>query len=177
MSIKGTVSLPFAVVGIAPYKDKLLVTSYTSPRGVKLIDLSGRVYWSTDTGQQGQRLFICPDYVTCYDDGGSAAVIVSDQSNNTLTVLNADTGEIINSREVKGKSPKGVTTDTFGNFYVCYYNTDEVAVLSRDLSQERIMLSINDGLSRGPQAINYNAVDHQLLVSYGSNTVDCFRMS
>ena len=179
MNIKGTIELPFAVYGIAPYQDKLLVaTPWSTPSAsVKLIDQTGRVYWSTRTDQQGQQLFYCPEYVTCYDDGGSAAVIVSDRYNDTLTVLNADTGDVITRRQVKGKSPKGVTTDTTGNIYVCYYRTDEVAVLTKDLSQENVLLSKRDGLSRKPQATVYNAVDHQLLVSYDSrNTVDCFKL-
>ena len=205
MSIKGTVELPFAVYGIvpyqvagivpyqvagpapyqgdAPYEDKLLVTTWphTSPSpSVKLIDLSGRVYWSTDTDQRGQDLFSWPEYVACHDDGGSAALIVSDYGNHTLTVLNADTGDVITRRQVEGKRPRGVTTDTAGNIYVCYYETDEVAVLSKDLSQEKVLLSKRDRLSGLPQAIVYDAVDHQLLVSYDSddsrNTVDCFKL-
>ena len=181
MSIKGTVKLPFAVAAIAPYQDKLLVTaplsSSSSPASVKLIDLTGRVYWSTDTDQQGQSLFFYPLYVTCYDDGGSAAVIVSDWSNDALTVLNADTGDVITRRQVTGKGPRGVTTDTTGNIYVCYRRTGEVAVLSKDLSQENVLLSKRDRLS-SPYAIVYNAVDHQLLVSNDSrnNTVDCFKL-
>ena len=63
---------------------------------------------------------------------------------------------------------------------MCYYETDEVAVLTKDLSQENILLSKRDGLSGHPQAIVFDAVDHQLLVSYDSvdsrNTVDCFRL-
>ena len=181
MSIKGTVELPFEVLGIAPYQDKLLVTTLStpSPRSVALIDQTGTVYWSTDTDQQGQPLFTWPWYMTCYDDGGSAAVIVADYGNNTLTVLNADTGDVITRRQVKGKGPRGVTTDTTGNIYVCYYSTGEVAVLSKDLSQENVLLSKRNGLS-GPRAIVYNAVDHQLLVSndpsYSRNTVDCFKL-
>ena len=182
MSIKRTVELPFEVVAIAPYQDKLLVTTWStsSPGSVKLIDLTGRVYWSTDTDQRGRLLFYWPRYVTCYDDGGSAAVIVSDWDNNTLTVLNADTGDVITRRRVKGKRPTGVTTDTAGNIFVCYSSTDEVAVLTKDLSQEKVLLSKRDGLSSRPQPIVYNAVDHQLLVSYGSdvsrNTVGCFKL-
>ena len=183
MSIKGTVELPFEVLGIAPYEDKLLVTTTlstpSSPGSVKLIDLTGRVYWSTDTDQQGQSLFYRPLYVTCHDDEGSAAVIVSDWSNDALTVLNADTGDVITRRQVKGKAPRGVTTDTTGNIYVCYWWTDEVAVLTKDLSQENVLLSKRDRLS-SPSAIVYNAVDHQLLVSNDSddsrNTVDCFKL-
>ena len=112
MSIKGTVELPFRVVGIAPYQDKLLVTTPCSD-SVKLIDQRGRVYWSTRTGQQGQRSLSAPWNVTCYDDGGSAAVIVSDLYNHTLTVLNADTGDVITRRQIKGKKPE-----------VCYHRHD-----------------------------------------------------
>ena len=190
MSIKGTVELPFTVYGIAPYQvagtyqDKLLVATLStssSPRSVKLIDQTGKVYWSTHTDQQGQPLFSVPWYVTCYDDGGSAAVIVSDGGNHTLTVLNADTGDVITRRQVEGKGPDGVTTDTTGNIYVCYNWADEVAVLTKDLSQENVLLSKRDGLISRAQAIVYDAVDHQLLLSNDSydsngNTVDCFKL-
>ena len=191
MSIKGTVKLPFKATAIAPYKDKLLVTSwpshtwshirgsYGSPASVRLIDQSGRINWSTDTDQQGQQLFSWPRYVTCHN-GDTAAVIVSDHGNNTLTVLNAGKGDVISRRQVKGKGPRGVTTDTAGNIYVCYQSTGEVAILSKDMSQERFLPSPRGKLSTSPQAIVYNAVDHQLLISNISsdskNTVDCFKL-
>ena len=58
--------------------------------------------------------------------------------------------------------------------------TDEVAVLTKDLSREKSLLSKRDGLRGTPQAIVYNAVDHQLFVSnyseYARNTVDCFKL-
>ena len=53
-------------------------------------------------------------------------------------------------------------------------------MLTKDLSQENVLLSKRDGLISRPKAIVYNAVDHQLLVSYDSsdsrNTVDCFKL-
>ena len=55
--------------------------------------------------------------------------------------------------------------DTAGNIYVCYYETDEVAVLTKDLSQESVLLPKRNGLSREPRAIVYDVVDHQLFVS------------
>ena len=168
MRIKGTVELPFTVHGIAPYQDKLLVTTpwSTSSASVKLIDLRGTVFWSTDTDQQEQLLFSRPYYVTCYDDRGSAAVIVSDHGNETVTLLNADTGDVITRHQLdEANAPKGVTTDTTGNIYVCYKWSYEVAVLSKDLSQENVLLSMRDGLGGRPKAIVYDAVDHQLLVS------------
>ena len=63
---------------------------------------------------------------------------------------------------------------------MCYYSTDVVAALSKDLSQENVILSKRDGMSRELQAIVYNAVDHRLFVSNCSvdsrNTVDCFKL-
>lgn len=176
MSIRFTLKLYFKVCGIAKYKDKLIVIS-PSPPSIKLIDLSGKDYWSTYTNQQGQELFSRPLYVTCYDDGRSSTVIARDPSNNTLTLLNSSTGDVICRRHVVGKRPYDVITDTAGNIYVCYGWTREVAVLSEDLTEEKILLTQRDGLSGDPLAIAYDAEDHQLLVLYlGINDVNCFQL-
>ena len=186
MSAKGTVNLPFEVGAIAPYKDKLAVISWsTSHFSVKLIDLNGRVYWSIDTDKQGE-LYFHPPSVSCHDDGVSATLFVSDSGTGKLTVLNADTGDVVNTSvnkffERSRRYSTGVTTDTDGNFYACYHNTDEVVVLAKDLSSRRVLISARNGLGRHPQAVVYNAAEHQLLVSYHFNTdsnqkVDCFKL-
>ena len=69
-----------------------MASESTSPPSVKLIDKSGTVYWPINAKQHGHQLFYYPEYVSCYNDGGSAAVVVSDSGNNTMTVLNIDTG-------------------------------------------------------------------------------------
>ena len=52
-------------------------------------------------------------------------------------------------------------------------------MLTKDLSREKVLLSKRDGLSSSPQAIVYNALDHQFLVSNISpsskNKVDCIK--
>ena len=158
MNIKSTVKLCFEVYGITYYYNKLIVACpYTSPPSVKMIDLTGRVYWSTDTDFtrifHKNIFFHTPWYVTCYDNEDSATVIVSDWGNHTLTVLNAETGDVITRRQVDRKGLMGVTTDTVGNIYVCYWTAYEVAVLSKDLSKEKILLSEGDGLSMCLRAI------------------------
>ena len=120
LSVRRTVKLSFSVVGIATCRDRLVVTSLRPSPSVKLIDQRGKVYWSTSTDQQGQQLFSEPYYVSCYDDGRSSTVIVTDSSNHTLTLLNSDTGDVISRHQVEGKGPRGVTTDTAGNIFVCY---------------------------------------------------------
>ena len=178
MSIRRTVEVSFCVHSIATYKDKLVAISPDpSPRSVKLVDHSGKVYWSTSTDQQGQQLLSVPEYVSCSDDGRSSTVIVTDYGNNPLTLLNSNTGDVISRHQVEGEWPRGVTSDTAGNIYVCYFGTSEVAVLSKDFSEEKILLTQRDGISGNPQAIAYDADDHRPIVSYyWSNVVDCFKL-
>ena len=183
LSINDTTRVSYGVRGISKYGEKLAVTSYSpEPPSVKLIDKTGRVNWSVSTDDQGQSLFRNPWYVT--SDIERNTVTVTDWGNNTLTVLNGDTGDVIKRRSVKDKSPWGVTTGPSGNIYVCYCGTREVAVLTGDLSEERILLSQRDGLDDGPWAITYDKSWGQLITSYtcnrfGSddNSVDVFELS
>ena len=178
LRIKTTTKVPYNIKGITKYKNKLVISSFSPTRFVKLIDLTGKVYWSVSSDQQGQSLCSHPLYLTSHDEGRSSTVIVTDRGYNTLTLLNGETGEVITRRQLQGKRPRGVATDTAGNVYVCYRLTGEVSVLSGDLSEEKILLSPQDGLSSYPQAIVYDDKTHQLLISYDSNdTVDSFKLS
>ena len=179
LRIKTTTPLSNNVRGIGRYNDKLVVTSPDSdPPSVKLIDQTDRVYWSKSSDQKGRVLFSEPLYVSIPGDGRLSAVIVTDWRKQSLTLLNGDTGEIITRRELKGKDPVGVTADSDGNVYVCYYRTSEVAVLSGDLSNEKILLSTRDGLSYNPLAITYDNNTHQLIISYDDNNkVDRYDLS
>ena len=181
MSIKTTTRVSYDVFGISKYGEKLVVTSNSpKPASVKLIDKTGRVYWSVSSDGQGQPLFKYPQYVI--SDIERNIVTVTDSGNKTLTVLNGDTGDVIKRRSVKDKFPTGVTTGSSGNIYVCYYHTHEVAVLTGDLAEERILLSQQDGLRDRPWDIAYDKSCGQLITSYSldgidDNSVDVFDLS
>ena len=178
MSINDTTSVPYDVAGISKYGEKLAVTSYSpNPASVELIDKTGRVYWSMPTDDQGQSLFSNPQYVT--SDIERSTVTYTDWGNNTLTVLNGDTGDVIKRRSVTDKFPRGVTTGPSGNIYVCYFTTREVAELTGDLAEERILLSQQDGLGDRSWDIAYDKSCGQLITSYGyfSNSVDIWELS
>ena len=181
MSINDTTSVPYDVEEISKYGEKLAVTSYSPKRSsVKLIDKTGRVYWSMSTDDQGQLLFSIPQYVT--SDIERSTVTVTDSGNDTLTVLNGDTGDVIKRRSVKDKRPYGVTTGPSGNIYVCYLSTRAVAELTGDLAQERILLSQQDGLGDRLLAIAYDKTSGQLITSYDflsgiENYVDVWELS
>ena len=178
MSINDTTRVPYGVWGISKYGEKLVVTSCSLiTSSVKLIDKTGRVYWSVSSDDQGQSLFSDPQFVT--SDIERSTVTVTDYGNNTLTVLNGDTGDVTKKRSVKDKDPRGVTTGPSGNIYVCYFEAREVAELTGDLAEERILLSKQDGLGREPRAIAYDKTSGQLITSYyrKSKSVDVWELS
>ena len=181
LSIQKTTQLSYDVRGISRYNDKLVVASPDSkPPSVKLIDQTGRVYWSVSTDQQGQPLFSGPLYVSSPAIGRLSTVMVTDWSNGTLTLLNGDTGEVITRHQLEErKNPENITTDSDGNVYICYWETSEVAVLAGDLSEEKILLSTQNGLDDKPQAILYDDQAKRLIISYGQrcNNVDRFQLS
>ncbi|MEW8548341.1 MAG: hypothetical protein AB2693_32965, partial [Candidatus Thiodiazotropha sp.] len=187
LRIKTTTQLSYDVFGICRYNDRLVVTSpysYPLSSSVKLIDKAGGVYWSVLSDKQGQPLFNVPLYVSSPGDGRSSTVIVTDEGNHTLILLNGDTGEVITRRQLKEKYPRGVTTDSDGNVYVCYWETSEMAVLSGDLSEKKILLSRQNGLSSNPKTITYDHTTHLLTISYdphfsfgGYDKVDRFKLS
>ena len=179
LNIKATTEVPYRISGITKYKSKLVVSSYSiSGAFVNLIDLTGKVYWSLSADQQGTPLFWRPQYLTSHDEGRSSTVIVTDQSEDMLTLLNGETGEFITRRPLQRKFPKGVTTDAAGNVYVCYWNTSEISVLSGDLSEEKILLSSEDGLNIYPKAIVYDDKTNQLFISCKDKAVvNSFKLS
>ena len=176
LHIKATTQLSFDIRGITNYNDKLVISSDSPTPSVKLIDLTGKVHWSVPSDKQGMLLFRIPWYLASHKQGKVSTVIVTDCGNNRMTLLNGETGGVITRRRLRGRGPRGVTTDTDGNVYVCYYCTREVSVLSGDLSEEKILLS--GGLCWRPQSIVCNKKTQQLLISDGSNdNVDSFKLS
>ena len=178
IGIKDTVALEFDVWGVAKCKDKLLITS-VSPRPctVKLITIHGRVFWSISSDPMGRALFQWPYYLS-YDENTSRAA-VTDGGNNMLILIDTNSGDIITRRQVTGKSPYGVTSDTSGNMLVCYNAALEVSVVTRDLFEEMIILSRRNGLRTSPQAILYDDRHHSIIISFmaGSNNIEAFQLS
>ena len=166
LKIKDKIKYTYNVRSIINYENKLFISSSKPHPSAKLIDLDEKVYWSAYSDQEGHPLFDCPWYLARHDKGHPPTVIVSDFCKSMLTFLGGENGKVITRRYVQKKGPKGVTTDAAGNIYVCYGGASEVALLSKDLSEEKILLSKDDGLNPNPQAIVYDDKSHQLLISY-----------
>ena len=97
----------------------------------------------------------------CTESGGN--VIVTDWEKRAITVLDVRSGNVIKVCDVKGKKPRGVTVDDYGNGYVCY-STGEISVWSRDMAEKRCLVAGSDRLGY-PLAMIYDQRQSQLLVS------------
>ena len=117
----------------------------------------------------------------CYNDYAEIPIVVvaTTIGNDRLVLLNAETGEVITTRHLaEKKHPCGMTTDRRGNVYVCCATSFEVAVLTADLSQERILLTKRDCLDNIPFSIAHDKTKGHLNVLYlTSAMIDRFRLS
>ena len=208
LSLRSKSKLDYEIIAMVAYNGNLAVTCDTSPKTTKLITIDGRVLWSVPRDTTGPNLFDWPLGITTTSiTDTTAVVVVSDHMKNTLTLLEAQTGKFIRSVDLgirldgrtgkllrsvgKEKMPRGITTDSDGNYYVCYCDTNEICVRSADrwsahfrsadFQESKILLSRGDQLGERPYCIVYSAVDDSLYVSYSlnsdsRNTVDSFRL-
>ena len=122
----------------------------------------------------GQSSFRYSRYVCSNSDGRWIAA--TDRGKNTITVLDANNGAVITSRQLEkttGRSYLGVAVDTSDNIFVC--GDKQIIVMSGDLKKERVLFNMGDN---EPQAIAYDEKKHQLIISHGVNdSVCCLQLS
>ena len=164
-SVQRSVTLVYSAWGIATYKDKLVVTTYTTPPSVRMIDMNGKKVWSVTEGPDYQQLFNRPYYIVTSKIADTETVIVSDCWNETLTLLNANNGSLLKIVDMKGKDPSGITVDNNGNIFVACGITKEICVWSNDFTKSRTLISRKD-LERDPRCIAYSRSTDTLYIGY-----------
>ena len=164
-SVQRSVSLGYVVWGITPYKDKLVVTTCTTPRSVRMIDMNGKEVWSVSKSPDNQQLFGRPFYIVTSKINDTETVIVSDRWKETLTLLNANNGSLLKIVDMKGKMPRGITMDNDGNIFVACIRTSEICVWSNDFTKSRTLISQKD-LERELHCIAYSSSTDTLYIGY-----------
>ena len=170
LRIKQTINLSICSYGITHSKDNLI---YTDIQQLHVIDRQGSEQLKTLLG--GQSSFKENIYVCSNSDGRWNAV--TDIGKNIITVLDANNGAVITSRQLEktnvGLAILGVAVETSDNIYVC--GRKEIIVMSGDLKKERVLFNMGDNL---PQAIAYDGSKHQLIISqWGNDSVCCLQLS
>ena len=166
LKIKQTNDLSFNNYGITHGKDNLI---YTDSRHLHVIDRQGSKQLLGGQSSFRQSIYICSN-----SDGRWIAV--TDIGKHTITVLDANNGAVITSRQLEkttGWSNRGVALDTSDNIYVCA--DKEIIVMSGDLKNERVLFNIDNVA----QAIAYDGLKHQLIISHGfkDDSVCCLQLS
>ena len=177
LSYRDTISLQRFVCGIQSYNNNLIITCATSlyspPRSVEMINMTGQVLWST--ASHPNPLFDRALYLTVRSGSGPDTVIISDWRKQTITVLEADSGNLVKVCNVRGREPQGLTLDDNGNTYVCYTSGD-VSVWSGNMDVET-SLSLQGGLVSNPQPMVYSSRRHEIiLTSEDSDLIYCYKM-
>ena len=154
-SVQRPMQLGYTVWGITTYKDRLVVTTRTTPRSVRMIDRNGKEVWSVTKGPDNQQLFAEPYYIVTSKINDTETVIVTDWRKETLTLLNANNGSLLKIVDMEGKYPLGITVDNDGNIFVACGTTREICVWSNDFTKSRTLISRKD-LEREPDCIAYS---------------------
>lgn len=175
---KQPLPFPFKVTSISRLTDKLVaVTDRQASSEIKMFDLSGNVYWTVSEDLvEGQ----CPYtymYVATHGDIGVPSVAVTENNQNAAMLISGEDGTITRKVQLKGEKPKGVTFDRDGNLYVCLSGTNEIVVLSSDMSEQKVLLTKREKLRENPQAIAHDNNTGCLIVSYSCDFIDIFKIS
>ena len=101
-------------------------------------------------------------------------VAVTDEGNNTITILDTNSAAVITSRKLKHCDRLfGVSVDMSDNIVVCA--PPNIVILSGDLKNEHVLFNMKDAC---PQVIAYDKMKHQVIISqYSNDSVRCLQIS
>ncbi|MEW8545922.1 MAG: hypothetical protein AB2693_20565, partial [Candidatus Thiodiazotropha sp.] len=163
--VQRSIHLGYWALSMTRCNDSLVLTKWTEPKSVNMIDMEGHELWSVSVDHTGQRLFQKPFSIATTIFNDTITIVVSDWSQHAIMLLDASNGEFIRKINVKGKDPHGMTADCDGNVYVCYQRSKEVHVFSADFNSSKAVVP---SLPAHPQIIAYDDNRNELLVAYNS---------
>ena len=182
LRIKQTINLSFDGFGITHSKDKLICTDGNQLHAIdrqgseQLLGVKLRLriaHKSAAAVLGGQSSFKRSIYICSNSDGRWIAA--TDLGKNTITILDANIGAVITSRNLKKTnvwSDLGVAVDTSDNIYVCGYK--EIIVMSGDLKNKLVLFNMGDNVA---QSIAHDGSNHQLISQGDDDTVCCLQLS
>ncbi|MEW8547416.1 MAG: hypothetical protein AB2693_28240, partial [Candidatus Thiodiazotropha sp.] len=100
ISVHSKLELPFIVKDLSAYKGKIITANqFATPVSVRLIDNTGKLYWTTFLEQKEQ--LNTKSAANVFDP--SMSVIAPDRTRHTVYMLNAETGAILRRLTLEGK--------------------------------------------------------------------------
>ena len=151
----------------------------SNPPSIKKIDKTGKTLWTVNKDKFGHKLFRSACDIVCSIWNGDTRVVASDDNAETITMLDGETGNILAVKQLQGKEPRSLATDFYGNIYICYAKTHEICMMTRNLTEDKMLLCSLLGLCPEPLAIAYDSRSEQIIVSnnlyFHRDIVDIFQ--
>ncbi|XP_060573359.1 uncharacterized protein LOC132731236 [Ruditapes philippinarum] len=146
--------------GIA-YRNPYIVVSYWDPASVKILSMSGTIVKTFDKDDNGQNLVIKPWGLIVSPD--NTMIYVSDLDKQTVTCLTHDGKVKAVYKDDHLNLPYQLAVDEYGSVYVCGAVSDNIHILSSDLTKVKILIDTNDGLDK-PESVAYCPITKRLFV-------------
>ena len=164
-SVIETIKLEFDAMCIAACPGGFVVTCpNTNIPSVKKVDRRGKVIWSVSGDRFPEPWYLCSNV-------DETKFYMSGRESHLIVMADSETGSTERTLKMEGKHPRGLCTDKAGFLYVCYQNG--IGILTPDLSQERVLLTAEDGIDGLPEAICYNGNHDKLFISYSPLQKNC----
>lgn len=154
--------------------NKLAVT-FTDPPEIQIIDQAGTVFKSISRNMDGDTYFVSPLFAAASLCGGE--IYISDTDKNTIFSISVDGFNLKNVyTDADLELPLGLTVDETGAVFVCGKNSNNIHVLSSELSKVQVLLGGQDGIKR-PVSVAYRRTEKTLYVSmYRAGNIDVFQL-
>ena len=171
----------YTVHDITAHKDQLFFSCGTNPPSVKKIDKSGHTLWTACKNNLGHKHFKSIPHITCSTVNDDVRIVATDVEAETATIIDGETGNVLAAKPLKGKGPRKITTDSYGNIYICCVRSSEICMMTRDLTDDIAIVSIQNGMHPYPLAIAYDSDSDQIIISnklyFHKGTVSVFQKS
>lgn len=167
LSLQRILSLEYYILAVTSYRNYLIVTADESGdfadgyRFVMMVNMSGNLIWLTKLDEQGGGIFERAHCLAVRRDIDSDTVIVTDEYKETITMLDARSGEVVKVIDSDEKTPCGVTVDKRGKICVSH-DSGEISLWCSDMEEDHCLAT---GNVEYPHAMVYDRSRSELIIS------------
>ncbi|XP_060553375.1 uncharacterized protein LOC132714498 [Ruditapes philippinarum] len=136
---KNKVSLKKEPLGIAAYKDNILITYHNNPGNgaIEIRHKSGKVLRDITADDKGEELFDAPFYIDVNQCNGD--IYVTDSRRNRVTCLSFEGKVLYKIESPEFRWPRKIIHDDQGNFLLCASLANKLLLVKKGLSTSDVL--------------------------------------
>jgi len=160
LTIDNVLELDNEVYGISSLNNNL-VLSFSSPSGIEIMSLEGKVICTIDNDKAGRKVFHKSINLTNSKDGH---IYASDMNSNTVMKLDNRLVVIKTYIDTSLQSPSSIISISRDHLLVCSENNNRVVLLNTRTGNTTVLLGAQDGL-KWPYALTYCHTQRKLFAA------------